>query len=70
MGADASVIIAVILGLLLLAVLVVKLSVWLQWFRRELRYLNKEIQRTSGEEKQQWIKRKKKLYLSILPFMK
>ncbi|MBR0447629.1 MAG: hypothetical protein IIX28_04100 [Clostridia bacterium] len=41
---------------------------WLQDFRRELRYLNIEISRTQGREKLHWVKRKKKLIRSILPF--
>lgn len=41
---------------------------WLQDFRRELRYLNSEINRTEGREQLHWIKRKKKLIRSILPF--
>lgn len=41
---------------------------WLQDFRHELRYLNIEIERTQGREKLYWVKRKKKLIRSILPF--
>jgi len=41
---------------------------WLQDFRRELRYLNSEINRTEGREQLHWIKRKKRLIRSILPF--
>lgn len=41
---------------------------WLRDFRRELRYINMEIQRNEGREREHWIKRKKRLKRSILPF--
>lgn len=41
---------------------------WLRDFRRELKFINMEINRTTGREQQHWIKRKKRLKLSILPF--
>lgn len=39
-------------------------------FRRELRYINNEIRRNHGKEKRYWEKRKKKLWLSLIPFVK
>lgn len=61
------------LGLAVAAVLILVFILavfipWLQDFRRELRYLNSEISRTEGREQQHWIKRKKRLIRSILPF--
>lgn len=41
---------------------------WLRDFRRELRYINMEIKRNEGREREHWIKRKKRLKRSILPF--
>lgn len=41
---------------------------WWQDFRRELRYIETEIGRTEGKEQQRWIKRKRRLYLSLIPF--
>lgn len=55
-------------GLLLLIFVAAVFVPWLQDFRRELRYLNSEIDRTEGREQQHWIKKKKKLIRSILPF--
>ena len=43
---------------------------WLNWFYRELRYLNGEIKRNEGREKKRWIKRRRRLWLSIIPFVK
>lgn len=58
----------ILIAAILLIILAVRLLLWLQWFHRELRYLDKEIARTEGEEKKVWISRKKRLWLSILPF--
>ena len=60
----AAVIVAVIFGMAIL-----RLVMWVQWFRKELRYINKEIARTAGEEQQHWRKRKKRLIRSIIPFL-
>ena len=60
----AAVIIAVIFGMAIL-----RFVMWVQWFRKELRYINKEIARTAGEEQQHWRKRKKRLIRSIIPFL-
>ena len=39
-------------------------------FSRELRYLNCEINRTVGEERRRWIRKRRRLWLSIIPFVK
>ena len=39
-------------------------------FSRELRYLNKEIRRTCGSERKVWLRRRRKLWLSLLPFVR
>ena len=62
------IVVAIGAALLLLIFVVAVLIPWLQDFRRELRYLNSEIGRTEGREQLHWIKRKKKLLRSILPF--
>lgn len=62
------IVVAIGAALLLLIFVVAVFIPWLQDFRRELRYLNSEIGRTEGREQLHWIKRKKKLIRSILPF--
>lgn len=37
-------------------------------FSRELNVINLEIQRTTGEEQKSWKRRKRRLWLSLLPF--
>lgn len=39
-------------------------------FSAELRYLNCEINRTVGEERRFWRRRRKRLLLSLIPFVK
>lgn len=39
-------------------------------FSRELRQLNSEIRRTTGSERRYWIRRRRRLWLSLLPFVK
>ncbi len=39
-------------------------------FSRELRYLNMEIKRTRGDERRYYKWKRKKLWLSLLPFVK
>lgn len=43
---------------------------WLKDFSLELRYLNNEIKRTRGREQEHWIRERRKLWMSILPFVK
>lgn len=56
----------IILGVFILLVL----ASWLKDFSLELRYLNNEIKRTRGREKEHWIRKRRKLWMSILPFIK
>lgn len=37
-------------------------------FSRELDFINREIQRTSGGEQRYWKREKRRLWLSLLPF--
>ena len=59
-------IIAGILILFALGALILHLSD----FFRELRYLNKEIACTAGEERRYWLQQRRRLWLSLLPFIK
>lgn len=48
--------------------LLVSFVQWWMDFRRELEYLNSEINRTQGEERRYWIWQRRELWLSLLPF--
>lgn len=39
-------------------------------FKRELRYINMEIERSDEDEKRLWKKQKQKLILSLIPFVR
>lgn len=65
-----SIIVLCIIGFLILILAVTRLAMFLQWFCRELRYVEKEIDRTHGAEKEHWKKRKKRLWRSLLPFVR
>ena len=39
-------------------------------FSHELRYLNSEIRRTEGDEQIYWIRQRRRLWLSLIPFVK
>lgn len=56
-------------ALLLLLLLAVLVS-FLHNFFGELKYLNYEIKRTDGSERRYWVRKRKQLWLSLLPFVK
>ena len=43
---------------------------WYLQFSQQLRYLNKEIRRTRGAERKRWKRRRRRLWLSLLPFFR
>lgn len=40
----------------------------IQAFKADLKYIEMEISRTDGREQAHWIKKKKELWLSLIPF--
>jgi len=54
------------IGLLLLIGLVLRYGS----FTRELRRLNNEIGRTYGTERKRWLRRRRRLWMSLLPFVR
>ena len=56
--------------LMLTVVLLAILSPWIRWFRRELKFINTEIQRNTGREQQRWLRRRRRLWMSVIPFVK
>ena len=59
-------ILAGILIAFLLGIVIAKLAE----FFRELRYINKEISCTGGAERKHWLRQRRRLWLSLLPFFK
>ena len=59
-----AVILLALFGYLLVHFIIVHRS-----FRKEKFYIDQEIGRTIGSERQHWIRRKRRLYLSLIPFV-
>ena len=63
---------------ILLAAIIIIVAVvsWLIWmlmrpeFFREMQFLNMEISRNSGELRQMWIQQRRRLLLTMIPFVK
>lgn len=63
------IIVCVVLGAMILLLASIRFAIWFQAFRKELRYVNSEISRTTGRERAHWERRKKRLLLSLIPFV-
>jgi len=60
------IIIALFLGVLLLFFVMQ----YVVGFFEELKFINNEISRNRGDERRYWKRRKRKLFLSLIPFVK
>lgn len=60
----------IIVGGLFIFVLLVGLALQISDFSKELKYINCEIERTDGEEQKYWIRQRRRLWLSLIPFVK
>ena len=59
-----------IIAFLILLGLLVGLCLFVKDFLQELEYINMEIQRTDGSERRYWIRKRRRLWLSLIPFVK
>ena len=69
---DGNIVIIALVGLLVLVFalpFLLRFAQFLNDFTQELKYLNVEIRRTSGKERKYWIRRRRKLWLSLIPFL-
>jgi len=55
---------------LILIIVIVGLAIFINDFSAELRYLNNEIARTEGAERSHYIRKRRRLWLSLIPFVK
>lgn len=60
----------IIIAAFFLIVLLFGLAQFINDFSRELRYLNNEIERTTGSERRYYIRQRRRLWLSLIPFVK
>ena len=59
-----------IIAFLILLGLLVGLCLFVKDFLQELEYINMEIQRTDGSERRYWIRQRRRLWLSLIPFVR
>lgn len=59
-----------LVGVVLLAAAILRFVTWINEFQQELDMLNTEIARNTGTEQQYWLKRRRRLWLSIIPFVR
>ncbi len=59
-----------LMALFILLLLIVGFTMFLNNFSRELKYLNSEIERTTGAERRYWLRKRRRLWLSLIPFVK
>ena len=59
-----------ILGIPLILLLIGVIVIQMRDFFQELKYLNTEVNRTDGNERKQWIRQRRRLWLSLIPFIK
>ena len=60
----------IVLGVVIVIPALVGLAIFINDFSRELQYLNNEIRRTTGAERRHYIRQKRRLWLSLIPFVK
>ena len=59
-----------IVAIFFLILLLFGLVSFINDFSSELRYLNNEIRRTDGAERRHYIRQRRRLWLSLIPFVK
>ena len=59
-----------ILAAFFLFLVIGRFAMFINDFSQELRYLNNEIGRTTGAERRHWIRQRRRLWLSLIPFVK
>ena len=59
-----------VVAVFFLIVILFGLCSFINCFCQELKYLNNEIERTYGSERRFWIYRRRRLWLSLIPFVK
>ncbi len=67
---DATLIILLtIIGAFFAVLIISGLVIFFSDFRKELRYINFEINRSTGSERYYWKRKKRRLWLSLIPFV-
>lgn len=59
-----------IVAALILIGLLIGLTLFIHDFSDELRYLNMEIDRSEGAEREHYLRQRRKLWMSLIPFVR
>ncbi len=59
-----------IFAALILVVVTIRFALFVHDFSSELRYLNMEIERSDGAERRYYVHERRRLWLSLIPFIK
>ena len=59
-----------VLVILALPIVLLLIGVRIVEFVQELRYLNTEISRSTGVQRQHWLRLRRRLWLSLIPFVR
>ncbi len=70
MSDNVSILLIVVIAAFFVVLLFYGLVVFLNEFSMELKYLNNEIRRTRGEDRKHWQRQRRKLWLSLFPFIR
>ena len=60
---------AIVIGVLFLFFLIAEIVMTLQRFTKDLARLNREIHRSHPRDKAYWLKKRRRLWLSLIPFV-
>ena len=67
---NISILVLVVFAILALPIIIILIVIHIHEFIQELRYLNTEIARTTGSHRKHWIRRRRRLWLSLIPFVR
>ncbi len=65
-----SIVFAALLGFMIFLLLLARFLFTAKEFKRTMRYIEREINRTQGRELKYWKRQKRLLWLSLLPFIR
>ena len=64
------ILITTVIGAFFAVLIISGLVIFFSDFRKELRYINFEINRSTGGERYYWKQKRRRLWLSLIPFVK
>ena len=59
-----------VIAIIVILFVITSATIFFKDFSNELKYINMEIERTDGSERRYWIRKRRRLFLSLIPFVK